>query len=96
MGGKVGVHRPTGRKRRIARGGGASVGGSSWEAMGIGLIDNGKPGAAALLTGVADALQVEHERRTVVVKQIASSPMNDDQFGVIREHCQAAILAVGN
>ncbi|MGH3756886.1 UGSC family (seleno)protein [Actinophytocola sp.] len=95
MGDKISVYRPTGPARSAERVVASGLR-RSWESTTVALVDNGKPGALALLTGIADELDIPAERRVMVPKQIASRPMNDDELRTIKENCDAAILAVGN
>lgn len=68
----------------------------SWDELRFALIDNSKPGAVALLTGVADALAITQDRRFVIAKQVAPVPLSDVERTTIKEHCDVAVLAVGN
>jgi hypothetical protein len=67
-----------------------------WGELRFALVDNSKPGALALLTGIADTLGIPDERRTMVYKQIASRALNDEEKATIQQNCDVALIAVGN
>jgi hypothetical protein len=92
---KIAVYRPTGPANQVTP---TVVTGitAPWDQVRFALVDNGKPGARALLTGIADGLDIPQERLTVVSKQLASRPMNDAELQCIRDTSQAVVLAVGN
>lgn len=89
------VHRPIDSSSYKAQGA-VSKSSKPWEEIRFALVDNSKPGALALLTGIADALEVDESRRTMIYKQIASRPLNDEEKATIQRECDVALVAVGN
>lgn len=95
MADKLSVYRPTGPALSAPRVMVSDVS-RSWDDLRFALIDNSKPGAAALLTGIADSLMIPEDRRVMIAKQVAPVPLSDEERTAVKELCDVAILAVGN
>ena len=64
----------------------------------VGLLDNGKPNAALLLTEVARQLQHRHDIRTWVLytKGYFGTPVEQSQIQQILQNCDFAIAGLGD
>jgi hypothetical protein len=64
----------------------------------VGLLENGKPNAALLLTEVARQLQQRHDIRTWVTytKGYFGTPVEQSQIQQILENCDFAVAGLGD
>ncbi|MQA15380.1 MAG: hypothetical protein GEV09_14775 [Pseudonocardiaceae bacterium] len=64
----------------------------------LGLLDNGKPNGAALLSELGAGLQREHRLRDVLMytKPYFGTPVEESQIQQILENCDFAVAGIGD